>query len=53
MVDFQKLENRFIRHVNIPSTLGEAIADCYRRRVLPVSHPNNPASKESPKNANI
>jgi nitrogen fixation NifU-like protein len=35
------------------NTLGEAIADCYRRRVSPTPRPDNPASKESPNDAHI
>jgi nitrogen fixation NifU-like protein len=35
------------------NTLGEAVADCYRRRVAPAALPDNPASKESPNDAHI
>ena len=35
------------------NTLGEAIADCYHRRVAPAPRPDNPASKESPNDAHI
>lgn len=35
------------------NTLGEAIADCYRRRVPPTSHSDNPDNKESPNDAHI